>query len=198
MKNFSLLLFSFLFFSSFGQKNIELLSLELKDAENKVIVVWETSMEKDIKQYNVYRSVDRNNYFLVGEIPAKNRVYGAKYIHNEHTAGGGIVYYRLDGISNDGKQTVLGYKSIEREDKEKSITVYPNIENGTIKLVSAEQIFTMELEMIDMLGRVYALSFVKDNTHELTVITGPVQQGPYILVCYINGTRYMRKKTLFI
>jgi len=198
MKNFNILLFCFLFIHSFGQKKVELLSFELKDAENKVVVIWETSSEIDVKQFNLYRSVDRTNYFLVGEVPAKNRKYGAKYLHNEHTAGGGIVYYRLDAISNDGKQTVLGNSSIEREDKEKSITVYPNIENGTIRLVSAEQIFSMEMEMIDMLGRVYALSYVNDNTHELTVITGPVQQGPYIVVCYINGTRYVRKKTMFI
>lgn len=198
MKSFFLLFFTFLNLALFSQKKVELVSFELKDAENKVIVEWESVSETDLLQYNIYRSVDNINYFLVGEIPAKNKKSGAKYNHNEHTAGGGIVHYRIDVIDKEGFQTVLAKASLDREDKEKSIYVYPNVENGTIKLVSAEQIFSMELEMVDMLGRVFPLSYVRENTHELLVITGPVQKGAYIVVCYINGVRYTRKKTMFI
>ncbi|MBK9286058.1 MAG: hypothetical protein IPM51_17315 [Sphingobacteriaceae bacterium] len=177
-------------------KNI-LTEFYLIDSDKKVIVNWEISSESDFQQYKLYRSVDEKNYYLVGEIPSRNISSASKYTYFEPTAGGGIIYYRLDLILKDGKQIVLGNTKIDREDKEKAITLIPHLESGTFKLISAEQIFSMELEMNDILERVYALNFVRDNTHELTVITGPIQQGPYFVTCFINGNRTTRKKIIF-
>ena len=180
-----------------AQQKTTLLGLDLRDSETKVIVSWEVEGEEDLVQYNLYRSVDEENYYLVGEIPARNSKIATKYTYDEPTAGGGIIYYKLDLILKNGKQYMLGKAKMDREDKEKAITVITNREAGNFKLISAEQIFTMELEMNDVLNRVFPLIFVRDNTHELTVITGPIQQGPYFITCYINGNRTTRKKIMF-
>jgi hypothetical protein len=181
-----------------AQEAVELSYYTLKDHPTKVEMTWETSKEIDIKQFNIYRSVDLTNYYLVGEIPAKKIKNGAKYKYADPTAGGSISYYKIEAITLTDKKITLSNAKIDRFDKQKAIYVTANIENGTFHLTSAEQIFSMELELTDMLERVYRLSYVRDNTHELTVITGPIEKGPYYVTCFINGNRTTRVKIMFI
>lgn len=181
-----------------AQPIVKLDYFDLKVDGLKVKLLWEVSGEKALKQYNLYRSVDNNNFYLIGEIPPHGGHAREHYNHLDHTVAGGINYYKLTAIGIDNSVLELARRNVDMIDMDKMVYVTPNVENGTIQLKSAEQIIDIEMELVDMLGRTFRVSFVRDNTHEITVITGPIEQGAYYLVCKINGKRFARVKTMFI
>lgn len=164
----------------------------------KVRVKWTTTSEKNLKEYLVYRSVDEQNWYVVANIPAKNSSGINNYEFVDGTGSGGINYYKLEAFDTGGVSEILKYTKVDLEDMDKVVRIYPNPPAGQIKLESAEQIQSIELELTDIFGRNYLVDFVRDNTHEITIITGPLTPGFYFLKCYLNKNRYVRKKTLII
>jgi hypothetical protein len=195
-------LFHFIFialtFTAWSQPLVKLEYFDFKVEGLKVKLMWEVTGEKNLKQYNLFRSVDNNNFYLVGEIPSHGGHTKDNYTHLDHTASGGINYYKLVAVAPDNTVVELARRNVDMIDMDKMIYVTPNVESGTIHLNSAEQIIDIEMELVDMLGRTFRLSYVRDSTHELTIVTGPIEKGAYYLVCKINGKRYARVKTMFI
>jgi hypothetical protein len=165
--------------------------------DGKVKLVWETSNSKNIKRYNIYRSIDNKNFFLAGEIPANSTTVKDNFSHYDQTAQGGINYYKLEAVSPDGQIAELARRTVEMPDMTQRIEVFPKTQGGTIRLVAGEPILQMEVELMDMLGRTYRVVFVKENLQELTLITGPVEKGAYVLVGLMNGKRIIRVKAIF-
>ena len=160
-------------------------------------ISWITDTEKDLKEFNVFRSVDQVNYYVIGNVNAKNKNHATYYEVIDHSMNGGINYYKLESVDKNGKISLLSKSAIELEDESKAVNLKPDIDRGKIELISAEQLFSIELEFTDELERSYPVSYVIDNTHQITIVTGAIQPGIYYLKCFINKQRYARKKVIF-
>jgi hypothetical protein len=165
--------------------------------DGKVKLVWETTNTKNIREYSVYRSIDNKNFFLVGIVPAYATTVKNNFNHYDQTAQGGINYYKLEAVSPDGQKTELARRTVDMPDMTQTIEVFPKTIGGTIRLVAGEPILQIEVELMDMLGRTYRVFFVRESMQELTLITGPIEPGAYILVGLMNGKRTIRAKTIF-
>jgi len=176
------------------------LSFIATDLQNKgkVKVQWVTSFEKNIKEFLVFRSVDQTNWYVVANMSAKNTSHVSNYEFIDGTGSGGINYYKLEALSPAGERTVLKFTKVDLEDMDKVVRIFPDAVAGQIRVESAEQISSIELELTDILDRNYRIDFVRDNTHQITLVTGPLTPGVYYLKCYLNKNRYVRKKALII
>lgn len=160
-------------------------------------ISWITDKEKDLKEFNVFRSIDQVNYYVIGNVTAKNKNHASYYEVIDHSMNGGINYYKLESVDKNGKINLLSKSYIELEDESIAINLKPDIDRGKIELVSAEQLFSIELELTDELEKNYPVSYVIDNTHQITIVTGELQPGIYYLRCFINKKRYAHKKVIF-
>ncbi len=164
---------------------------------DKIKIKWITAYEKNIKEFYVHRSVDATNWYVVANLPGHLISSTIKnYESLDKTAAGGINFYKLSYIDSAGNSTDLKIVKIELEDKTKEIKVTPDNIHSTIKLESAEPINSIDLELTDMLERSYRVSFVTDNTHEITIITGQLTPGVYFLKSYLNKNRTVFKKII--
>jgi len=95
---------------------IELVSFKAgTDADNKVILTWETATEVDNTGFNIYRARRKNgNYKQINNalIPAKgNAVSGASYSYTD-TPGKGTFYYKLEDVNYTGVSTMHGAEKV--------------------------------------------------------------------------------------
>ena len=165
--------------------------------DDKVKLKWTTSSEKNNKEFFVYRSIDEANWYVVVNVPGKiNSTTLKNYESTDKTVSGGINFYKLGYFDQDENFTLLKIVKIEMEDKSKEIKVTPDNISSTIKLESAEQISSIDLELTDLLQRSYFANFVTDNTNQITIITGPLSSGVYFLKCYLNKNRTAIKKVM--
>jgi hypothetical protein len=179
------------------QPTVTVLTFTAVEHKANVKLKWTTSFESDVRDYYVYRSIDRENWFVVGVFAAKKGSMIKDYEFVDFTANGGMNYYKLEAESPKGEKQALKFAEIELEDKTKAVTVYWEREMARIKLISGEQIYSITLELTDEIGRQYPVSFVRDNTHEITIIPGPLDYGAYFLKCDLNKTRTVRKKAIY-
>jgi hypothetical protein len=177
---------------------VKLMSFDVKAQETKVRLQWRTASEKNNKEFFVYRSVDNSNWFVSNVIPAHDHSGEKQYDMLDQNANGGINYYRLEAADAAGNHQVLASSAVEVEDLTKSVKITPKWEAAQIKLESAEQLFSIQLELFDQMGRRYRVDFVRDNSHGITIVTPFLDQGMYYLECFINGNRRVRKKAAFI
>jgi hypothetical protein len=192
-----LLLVSFSMHAAFIQPTVTVLTFTAMEYKSNVKVKWTTSFESEVKDYYVYRSIDRENWFVVGVFPAKTGSMIKDYEFVDYTANGGVNYYKLEAESPNGERQALKYTEIEMEDKTKAVTVYWEREMARIRLKSGEQLYSITLELTDEIGREYPVGFVRDNTHEITIIPAPLDYGAYFLKCTINSNRTVRRKAIY-
>lgn len=195
----SLIVFAFLHFG-FKSKPGDpptILSFTAEPLKNQARVKWTAVNESDLKEYRIYRSIDEQNWFLMWQMPAKNRKSITHYEFVDRSVAGGVNFYKLESVTNDDKNSILKYTKVDQEDLTKAVDLTIDIETGKIRLASAEQLFSIELELTDIMERTYPISFLRDSSHEIIIITGPMEHGTYYLKCYINKERYVRKKAIF-
>jgi hypothetical protein len=177
--------------------NVTLVDFSANFFGDRVKLKWAASSEKNVQMFYVRRSVDHANWYVVANAQGReNGTVLKKYESLDKTASGGINFYKLSFVDLAGKETDLKIVNIDMEDKSKEIKVIPDNISSTIKVESAEQIMSIELELTDLLQRSYFVSFVTDNTHEITVITGGLSPGTYFLKCHLNKNRYAVKKVM--
>ena len=176
---------------------VELVEFTALIKKDKVILTWIVNAEKNNKEFIIYRSVDEANYYVVvNQTGRMNGIYQKKYEAVDNTASGGINHYKLAYRDVDEKITELKIVKIDMEDKSKAITVTPDKITSQLKINSAEPINTIQLELSDVLGRIYDTPFVVDGTHDITAVTGGLKPGVYYLNCYLNKSRTVMKKIL--
>jgi hypothetical protein len=197
LKCFILLFASISMRAALIQPSVTVLAFTATEHKSNVKLKWTTSFESDVKDYYVYRSIDRENWFVVGVFPAKTGSVIKDYEFIDYTANGGMNYYKLEAESPNGEKQALKYADIEMEDKSRAVTVYWERDMARIKLKSGEQIFSITLELTDEIGREYPVSFVRDNTHEITIIPAPLDYGAYFLKCNLNNSRTVRRKAIY-
>jgi hypothetical protein len=69
----------------------------------KVVLNWSTALEKDLKNFDVYRSADGLSFSKLSEIAASNRAEQNNYSFTDNHPGNRINYYRITAVNKDRK-----------------------------------------------------------------------------------------------
>lgn len=141
---------------------VELLAFFAKNVNGDVHLNWSTSSETNNKGFFIERALDGVNFkdinFVEGAGNSKSiRNYTAKDANPFALAN--TIYYRLRQVDFDGS---IAYSNIaivsENDGVEETIAVYPNPFNeSTGVLISTAAVGTVQIEIVDLLGRTVAV-----------------------------------------
>mgnify|MGYP002621610750 CR=1 FL=1 len=125
------------------------------DGEN-IRIIWSTASEFNASHYNVQMSRDGYNWSNLAVIPAAGTTNQTSWYSHQAQNYGGVTYYRLVQIDNDGQQEIFGPISANCTLNNNLMTVFPNPANDqiTLNLQSITQIDEARIQLLDMSGRV--------------------------------------------
>lgn len=113
-----------------------------------VTVSWEASDEDNLDKYEVERSEDGVNFFVVGTVAGRNHGSSSTYKFTDGYTNAGIFHYRIKAVS---KQDVTNYSSTARVAVVKArsgLYVFPNpVEGNTVAVQVSSQLPAGEYRM---------------------------------------------------
>jgi hypothetical protein len=106
---------------------VEFVGFHAQKNKNEVELAWTTASEFNSSHFIIERSKDGIEFDSIGTKPAmgfKNDF--THYSFTDKKPGSGYIYYRLKEVDMDGKTATFDIQNVYMEDKEKSISVFPN------------------------------------------------------------------------
>jgi hypothetical protein len=82
---------------------VQLLDFSATHRSGYNLVSWTTSDEINVKNYDIQRSDNGNDFYTAGIVAARNMAQAQQYQFTDYTAMKEVAYYRLRSIDNDGK-----------------------------------------------------------------------------------------------
>lgn len=123
---------------------------------------WETSDEKNVKEFIVLRSIDANIFSELGKVSAKNNP--SKYVFEDVDFKSGIIhYYKVRAVMHDGsvKETSI-YPIYSIEENVLITNVFPNPANDKINLtISGGAQAVCDFLIFDQFGKLIKSNSIK-------------------------------------
>jgi uncharacterized repeat protein (TIGR01451 family) len=159
-----------------------------------VHVTWTTSLEEQLKQYEVQRSVNGIDFTTIGVVlPGKS-----SYLFKDNQPLTGYNYYRLRSVDIDGSASYSTFVLINLNNGAGIIsTLYPNPASGqvTLKLQGAIEGNVM-VQVLDQQGRlITSKQYGEQHAGEFRtpLDLGRLSKGSYLLRIIVNDKAYMHK-----
>ena len=182
---------------------LKVMSYELRIvSENKVESKWVSANEINVSHFNIQRSLDGQEFKTIGKIAAKNKSSNEyQFIDNLATNYSlpTTLFYRLQGIDNDGKINYSETKSLTTHNSQlTTISIYPNpVANDLNVAIISPTIIKASFIIADIYGKII---FTKDinlavGDNVSTINVASLAAGNYTLklVCK-NGCETATKK----
>lgn len=152
----------------------------------KANIHWSTASEQNSQKFIIERSRDLSQWTQAGEqAAAGNSNYAIDYVAEDLNPFGGISYYRLVQVDNDGAERIYGPVSVSCGEKQNSMSVFPNPNKGafTVEVTSDENVGTAEVQLVDLTGKVIAGKPVTiyEGQNQILFDDIELQQGTYIV-----------------
>jgi predicted outer membrane repeat protein len=103
---------------------VELLAFEGQNREGGNLLIWKTAEEKNVRNFDLERSIDGQNFIKIGTVKSRGSNSAYSYFDNQPIFG--LNYYRLKINDLDGKTSFSKIISLENKSTKKGIKVYPN------------------------------------------------------------------------
>jgi len=171
---------------------LNLLSFVATKEGNSVKLNWNTTGEKNIKEFMVERSNSDGSYLSIGRVNAINNSLKNNYQLIDGKPHAGINYYRLKIVDQNGLITYSNIQDIEFTDGN-LFKLYPNPAGSTIQMDANDQFSLIErYSIFDSMGH---LKMDVKNLHSSSVIIdiSSLQQGVYYAkINGISGQQYVK------
>lgn len=137
---------------------IQLISFEAKKGNNKVDLVWKTSMEKNCNQFILEKSLDAINFEKIGSVKANGNTNStSEYSFVDFTPyTKGTSYYRLKQTDYNGDESISSMKVVEFENAIKTnFIIFPNPSLKGESTIKTNNFYGEELNVIieDLSGK---------------------------------------------
>lgn len=154
-----------------------------KTVEKDNILEWATAFEKNIKQYNVERSLDGTSFSRIGMVKAiGNSSQTTNYLYKDYNIDkltSETTYYRLKQLNIDGAFT---YSNIVRLNYKRngsvSSIVYPNPTEGSVTL------FIRDNTLLGSVAGIYDINGRQLEKIKITSANQVVNLGKYVAATY--------------
>lgn len=149
--------FSF-YFKSFGlvvPLPVKLLKLDVENVKEKVELNWAVTDEAELSHFEIYRSVDGEQFESIGTVNSSNQEGISEYSYTD----AGIynserLYYKLKLIGRNGASTWSHVKLVVLNAIEKGpLAIYPTPSNGTLGIRSEVEA-EVNIHIMDAYGKV--------------------------------------------
>jgi len=174
---------------------VSLTSFNARSTENQVNLSWETSWEKNSKEFVVERSTDLTNFTAIGAISAGGETIGrTQYGFRDESPFAGANYYRLKMIDNDYRAAYSNIRDIQIHSDHLKIMVSPNpVQPGNIRIVRSN-INPSQLVLQNIFGQNVHFIVSESEPGYISLLPAlSLPSGIYILSVIQNGTKVHAK-----
>ena len=164
---------------------VRLLEFSAISQQNNALLTWRTTNEQNMSRYNIQRSLNGKSFITIGSTTVKN-LFSNYYTYTDfnidqyHT---NKIYYRLQQVDNDGKQSVSKTEIITISNKT-NLIVSPNPFTNKLQLsVASDNETTAIVTITNMTGAVMVNNKVNlsSGTNTLNYKTASWPSGEYIV-----------------
>lgn len=161
---------------------IELLRYDVKLKDNKAVLSWATSWERNSSHYTIERGASLDDFKFLKKIQAAgNATNEQNYQITDEAPLAGTSYYRLTQYDLDGTPRILGIKAISLSFTGTSSWIYPNPASKSVSIRLPETIFgPIQIDLISLNGTVVLSKKIEKNTNYALDISN-VNAGTYVL-----------------
>jgi hypothetical protein len=172
---------------------ITLVSFQATVMNDDVNVTWKTSLEDNIRHFEVERSANGVDFTKIGSVQAGPKNY--LFIDKEPLVGNN--YYRLKSLDKDGSYSHSAVAMVNVSNNAVISTVYPNPGKGNITLRLQGLIGgDVQVQVLDQMGRqLLSKELEVQRTTEIRVPLelGRLNKGSYVLRIMVADKVYLHK-----
>jgi len=160
---------------------VELVNLNAVNSNNSNIVTWATTMENNANRFEIYRSVDGQNFQIAGQTAAMGNSNTLNNYSFTDASATGNTYYKIRVVDNNGESIwssavfVKGSAAVVSD-------LYPNPTSGTLNLnLANESGSDFSLEVVDMFGKVMQSYTGSDLSNSFSMDVTGLNKGVYFV-----------------
>jgi uncharacterized protein (TIGR02145 family) len=144
---------------------VDFLNVRAKLINHAVQIEWEIANEENLHQYEVERSINGKDYFVIGEQSPRNLSSSNTYSLLDKQPVSGSIFYRIKSVDNDGSFRYSATVKVNSGYNVNAVKVYPTtVEQSYFTLQFTEQAKSnFELTLINPTGQVV---FNKNIRHQ--------------------------------
>lgn len=161
---------------------IKLLHFTAKAQENRALLTWATTWEKDNKVFIVERSQDGHTFESIGSVNGQGSTSQlSTYSYIDHQPLSGTSYYRLKQIDINGAHSYSAIETVSFEGIN-SIEMFPNPATEYIQvLINNNQEEQYTIRVYSVLGIELNNLFIEKNNSMYTIDLRGLASGSYII-----------------
>lgn len=114
-------------------------SFTARPVAKSMLISWTAESEEDIRQYEVERATDGNNFKLIGILPGKNNTVKSAYAFTDTEPAPGRNFYRLAIRNLQGKVTYSNIINATKSSPVNTISLYPDPASDALHILSGDQ-----------------------------------------------------------
>lgn len=163
--------------------------------QNKI--EWATSLETNASYYEVYRSSDGENWWLLDERSAAgNSDQIVHYYVIDPSPVNGYNYYRIKQVDRDG--TFAWFSTIvldNKRERQRGLVAFPNplLPNATLFVTLPEPGTPDRITMVNVHGQETALQYDQTDATHIALVPGSWPAGTYVLKVQMRGQWYTHR-----
>jgi hypothetical protein len=169
---------------------IELTNYDLSCENKKVVINWSTASEINNNFYTIERSADGLTFESIAFVNGNGTtVTKNNYSYTDTNPIDGLSYYQLKQTDYNGQSKTYSLRSINCENKNSDVLIYPNPNKGMFTIQGTE--LGCEVTITDVLGKV--IYSIKGNEQKTQVILQNLSRGIYYININKNDTNVTKK-----
>lgn len=160
---------------------LRLLSFNVADKNGYASLSWQTCNEINVKDFEVQKSTDAQNFSTIGTVVAKNSSCGTTYTYADPKQLAGTAFYRIKMVDKDGKATYSGVVRIDGK-LPASLSVFPNPVLNTLTLSHPKAETGAVIKIVSMSGLVAVTHNVEKDNIQTSIDVSKLAKGNYIVI----------------
>ena len=165
---------------------VKLTAFNVSCAENQIDIQWTTASEQNSSHFVVEKSRDLINWTSVSQVQAAgNSNYEIDYSSVDLNGSNGVFYYRLKQVDYNGESEIYGPISVNCDNSQNEMTVYPNPSNGdfTLEITWNQPNTFTQIQIIDLTGKIIQQMELNLNvgTTQVAFDQENLQMGTYLI-----------------
>ena len=125
-----------------------------------MLTSWTTASEKNNDHFEVQKSFDVQEFFVIGKVKGAGNASVTKHYHfSDAQVAAGVTYYRLKQVDTDGSAAYSKLVALERKGMKQQAVLYPNPASSNCFLkIQAEETEEVTLSIYEINGRLISKS----------------------------------------
>jgi hypothetical protein len=163
---------------------VDLLKFQAQNLNQKNVLTWQTSTEKNNNGFNIQRSANGTNFETIGFVKGNGTSVKKHSYTFTDEAPYSLTYYRLLQLDFDGKKTQSPTIKVVINPSKTAFNIYPNpaIHNFNVAF-TLDKKQLVNFELVNTAGQVILQNQfqAKAGNNQLAINTNKLPIGPYIL-----------------